>query len=100
MSEGLTDAQVAALVATPSEGPVTALDEAAKSLTGGDMSLDDAADKVLHRVAAFFGECVQDADFCGYSFDEKRDAKGKLESLTLVPVDMIDGTPIRRVARP
>jgi hypothetical protein len=62
-------------------------------------SLDQAADSLLERVAAFFGECVGGDTFCGLSIDELRDENGKLLSLRLVPCDIVSGEPVRRVAK-
>lgn len=62
-------------------------------------SLDQAADALLERVAAFFGECVGGNTFCGLSIDELRDENGKLLSLRLVPCDLVSGDPVRRVAK-
>lgn len=62
-------------------------------------SLDEAADALLERVAAFFGECVGGSTFCGLSIDELRDENGQLLSLRLVPCDLVSGDPVRRVAK-
>lgn len=63
-------------------------------------SLDEAADALLLRVAAFFGECVGSGpDFCGLGIDEERDEEGKLLSLRLVACDLVNDQPVRRVAR-
>lgn len=62
-------------------------------------SLDQAADALLERVAAFFGECVGGSTFCGLSIDEVRNEQGVLQSLSLVACDLVDGEPVRRVGR-
>jgi hypothetical protein len=62
-------------------------------------SLDKAADALLARVAAFFGECVGGDTFCGLAIDEVRNAHGQLAGLTLVPCDLVGGEPVRRVGR-
>jgi hypothetical protein len=64
-----------------------------------DDSLDATADALLLRVAQFFGECVGGDTFCGLSIDEMRDENGLLQSLRLVPCDIKDGEPVRRVGR-
>lgn len=74
-------------------------DEAKMKFTGEKPSqtLDEFADAMLERVAAFFGECVGSPDFCGFNIEEKRDAEGGLLSLTIIPTDMIAGTAARRI---
>jgi hypothetical protein len=62
-------------------------------------TLDDTADELLTRVAQFFGECVGGDTFCGLAIDEKRNEAGILQSLTLVPCDLIHNEPVRRVGR-
>lgn len=62
-------------------------------------SLDEAADALLERVAKFFGECVGGDTFCGLSIDEVRNEAGILQSLKLVPCDLVDGEPVRREVR-
>lgn len=62
-------------------------------------SLDDLAEATLERIAEFFGECVSEASFCGFSVDEVRDENKRLMSLRLVACDTVDGEPVRRVSR-
>jgi hypothetical protein len=62
-------------------------------------SLDATADALLTRVAQFFGECVGGDTFCGLSIDEARDENGVLQYLRLVPCDLINCEPVRRVAK-
>lgn len=62
-------------------------------------SLDQAADNLLQRVGAFFGECVGGDTFCGLSIDEVRNEAGVLQSLKLVACDLVSGEPVRREAR-
>lgn len=76
-----------------------ALIDAAGDVGDNAKSLDEAADALLARVAAFFGECVGGDTFCGLSIDETRDENGLLQSLRLVPCDLKAGEPVRRVAR-
>lgn len=59
-------------------------------------TLDETADALLQRVAAFFGECAVDESFCGLSIDESRDSSGKLQSIKLVACDKVNGEPERR----
>ena len=75
------------------------VDAAKQALTGGDATLDAAADAILLRVAKFFGECVSDPQFCAVSVDERRDSEGRLLSITLVPCDDAGGQPARRTPR-
>lgn len=75
------------------------VDAAKQALTGGDATLDAAADAILLRVARFFGECVADPQFCAVSVDEARDSQGRLLSITLIPCDDVGGQPARRQAR-
>jgi hypothetical protein len=65
----------------------------------GEGTLDETADALLERIAAFFGECAGADDFCGLSIDETRDADGCLTSLKLVPCDLVGGEPCRREGR-
>ncbi len=62
-------------------------------------SLDEAADALLERVAVFFGECVGGDTFCGLAIDEKRDENGVLQALQLVACDLVNGDPVRRIAK-
>jgi len=71
-------------------------EQAKEALTSGDVTLDQAADAILMRVAKFFGECVASPEFCALGVDEKRDATGKLQYLRLVPCDLVAGEPARR----
>ena len=75
------------------------IEEAKAELTANDVTLDAMADLILARVAKFFGECVGDESFCAIAVDESRGPNGKLHSITLVPCDEVDGTPVRRVNR-
>lgn len=75
------------------------IEEAKAELTANDVTLDAMADLILARVAKFFGECVGDESFCAIAVDESRGPNGKLLSITLVPCDEVDGTPVRRVNR-
>jgi hypothetical protein len=73
--------------------------EALQTLKGdipAGTTLDQAADALLERVAAFFGECAADEAFCGLSVDETRDRDGKLQSIKLVACDMVNDEPVRR----
>ena len=62
-------------------------------------SLEGLADATLERIAEFFGKCVSDAAFCGFSVDEMTSEDGKPLSFRLVPCDSINGEPVRRVMR-
>lgn len=75
------------------------IEEAKAELTANDVTLDAMADLILARVAKFFGECVGDESFCAIAVDESRGPNGKLQSITLVPCDEVDGSPVRRVNR-
>lgn len=63
------------------------------------MTIDETADSLLMRVAAFFGECISDDTFCGLSLDEVRDADGKIQGLQLVACDSVGGEPVRRIEK-
>lgn len=65
----------------------------------GDSTLDETADALLERVAAFFGECVGGDTFCGFGIDEVRNEQGLLLSLRFVPCDLVSGEAVRRVGR-
>lgn len=84
---------------TTTEQAKQQLIDAAGDVGDNASSLDECADNLLKRVAAFFGECVGGNTFCGLSIDETRDENGLLQSLRLVPCDLKDGEPVRRVAR-
>lgn len=73
--------------------------DAAASAAPASLTLDQLADDTLIRVAAFIGECVGGDTFAGFSVDEVRDEHGLLLSLALVPCDIVDGEPVRRVGR-
>ena len=75
------------------------IEEAKAELTANDVTLDQMADLILTRVAKFFGECVAAESFCAIAVDESRGPDGKLQSITLVPCDEVNGTPVRRVNR-
>lgn len=60
---------------------------------------DQSCIDLMDRVAAFFGECASNPDFCGLSVDELRDVDGNLLSLRLVPCDMVGEDAVRRVGR-
>lgn len=62
-------------------------------------NLEGLADATLERIAEFFGKCVNDPGFCGFSVDEKTNEAGEMLSLTLVPCDKINDEPVRRVGR-
>lgn len=64
-----------------------------------DESLAALADATYTRIAKFFAEVMDDADFCGIAVDQKVTDDGRIASLTLIPVDDVGGTPTRRVAR-
>ena len=65
----------------------------------GGNSLEGLADATLERIAEFFGKCVNYPDFCGFAIDEEKDGDGMPLKLTLIPCDLIGGSPTRRVAR-
>lgn len=76
-----------------------ALIDAAGNVGDNAASLDKAADALLERTAAFFGECVGGDTFCGLSVDEVRDGNGLLLSIRFVACDLVSGEPVRRVGR-
>jgi hypothetical protein len=75
------------------------VDKAAREQPTG-YSLDGLADATLERIAEFFGKCVNEPGFCGFSVDEMTDEDGRMLSFTLVPCDEVNGDPVRRVAKP
>lgn len=62
-------------------------------------TLDQLAEATLARIAEFFGRSVNTGEFCGFAVDEEFDAKGLPQSLRLVACDIVDGEPVRRVAK-
>jgi hypothetical protein len=75
------------------------LEEALAQIPAEDNPFDAACMELMSRVAAFFGECASTPDFSGVSIDEMRDGDGKLLSLRLVPTDLVNDEPVRRVSR-
>ncbi len=75
-------------------------DNLSESAAVQDESLAALAEGVINRVAKFFAETMDDAGFCGIAVDQTLTEDGKrIASLTLITVDDVGGTPIRRVAR-
>ena len=101
------EAIVARVVSHFAPSPIITLADAKQSIiaTAGDVgdnasSLDAAADALLLRVSAFFGECVGGSSFCGLAIDETRDANGLIQSLRLVACDIDkQGEAVRRVGK-
>ena len=67
--------------------------------TDNEGSLDKAADQLIERIGAFFGECTRNEDFCGLAIDESRDCDGQLLSIKLTACDIVGGDPVRREGR-
>lgn len=63
-------------------------------------SLDDMVDGMFNRLCAAVGDNIHEPTFHGFGVDEIRDPNtGKLLRLSFVPVDLLDGMPIRRMDR-
>jgi len=84
---------------TTAEAKQRLIDAAGEVPAENKSSLDEAAEVLLTRVSQFFGECVGGDTFCGLSIDETRDENGLLQSLRLVPCDLVNGEPVRRVGK-
>lgn len=89
----------AAEPASASEVRQPTLDEAIARIPAEDNPFDQACMELMSRVAAFFGEAAGHPDFAGISIDEMRDGDGHLLSLRLVPTDLVNGEPVRRIGR-
>ena len=75
------------------------LAEAVATVPAEENPFDSACMDMMSRVAAFFGEAASCPTFCGLSVDEMRDEDGKLLSLRLVPCDLVNDEPVRRVGK-
>jgi len=62
-------------------------------------SIEELAEVTLDRIAEFFGKCVNQPEFCGFSVEESEDAFGSPVSLTLTACEMVGGEPLRKVAK-
>lgn len=62
-------------------------------------SIEDLADVTLERIAEFFGKCVNQPDFCGFSVEEAVDAFDAPVSLTLAVCQMVGDEPLRKIAK-
>lgn len=60
-------------------------------------SLEQLADETLEQVAEFFGKCVHDPKFCGFSSQIGLDGLGKPATFTLTACEMMGDEPLRRL---
>lgn len=81
-------------------GTITKIRVEPEDILNGDLqpSRETAYQVLSDEICHLIAECECDEKFLGFNFDITRDMDGKLMAFSLIPVDLVGGTPARRIA--